>query len=88
MTLRYRYLDSQAKMYITSQGATYKKNIISFMNYSSRHTITRRWKIGLSSLTLLINNCEKTEDKLVADDVFQTFTALIEHHYQLYFINI
>ena len=71
MTLRYRYLDSQAKMYITSQGATYKKNIISFMNYSSRHTITRRWKIGLSSSTLLINNCEKTEDKLVADDVSQ-----------------
>ena len=58
------------------------------MNYSSRHTITRRWKIDLSSSTLLINNCEKTEDKLVADDVFPNFTALIEHHYQLYFINI
>ena len=58
------------------------------MDWGSRHTITRRWKIGLSISTLLINNCEQIEDKLVADDVFPNFTALIVHHYQLYFINI
>ena len=58
------------------------------MDWGSRHTITRRWKSGLSISTLLINNCEETEDKLVADDVLPNFTALIEHHYQLYFINI
>lgn len=31
MTLRYRCLDSQAKMCITSQGATYKKKYLSFL---------------------------------------------------------
>lgn len=75
-------------IYNQSRGYIKEKNIISFLDYSSRNTIIGRWKVGLSSLTLLIGNCEETEDNLVADDIFPNFTALMEHFYKLYFINI